>query len=304
VHRLQLGESGSFDPFAAVACALEAEDTPRTLLEQVKLAEDEAQGHGPTARVVGEVRRVLSALPGAQLAARFDQRLWLDLDGTSIELDLTRVVEVTRGESDAVLESAVQRLCAPLLREAAGGELPWLDARHAIVPRLVGPRFIEALPPSRGDLQLQRVGSELWEALVLRTKERARYVRAAEVRGWEAQGASPRAQALQNLARASERARFLQLDTPHGMLVVAETRDGLDAARVVLPGLHGVLSRALGPSFLVAVPHRDSLIACPSGPDALLTEFRRRVIAAFRAAPHAITSQVFSVDRPGTLREV
>lgn len=319
-HRLRLGDCGCFDPFAAVARALDAEDTPRTLLSEVQLAEAEADGRGPTARVVAAIRKQLEHLPTVRVAEHFDQRLWVEVDGERIELDLTRVVEASRDESPELLDAAVRRLCAPLWArhatdasqlaaqsdaqsQAVHGALPWAVARASIVPRLVGPRFVEALSPDRADLYLKQLGSEVWEALALRQKDRARFVRVGEFEAWSAEG-SPRAQALQNLARASERARFLQHDTAYGPLISAQSRDGLDAARLLLPGLYELLARALGPRVLVAVPHRDTLLACPLEPPALVHEFQRRVTAASRGTTHAISPRLFRLTAPCELEEL
>jgi uncharacterized protein YtpQ (UPF0354 family) len=298
-HRLRLGECGTFDPFAAVAHALDAEDTKRTLLAELKLAESEAEGLSPTARVVAEVRRALRETSAAQVTDHFDHTLWIESNGARIEIDLSRIVEVTRDESESVLRSAVSRLCASFSGDTArSSELPWSVARNLIFPRLVGPSFASAVPAESADLYLRQLGTEVWETLVLKTKERARYVRRVELTEWSKDGAAPKAQALENLARASERARFLEHDTPHGPLVIAESRDGLDAARLLLPGLHGLLSGALGSPFLVAIPHRDTLLAAPCEPAPLVEELKRRVRAAVRGAPHAISAQLWVIREP------
>jgi len=299
-HRLRLGECGTFDPFAAVAHALDADDTQRTLLAELKRAEDEARGASPTARAIAELHRVLGERPEARVLSHFEHTVWIELHGDRIELDLGRVVAVSRGEPEAVLRSAVARLCASLSDATPrSGELPWAVAERLIFPRLVGRAFASAVPAESARLQLEPIGSEVWETLVLRTRERARYIRRAEVAEWSKAGAAPRAQALQNLARASERARFLAHDTPYGPLVVAASSDGLDAARLLLPGLHDLLSRVLGSPFLVAVPHRDALLACPIEPPALVAELRKRAIAAARSAPHAISAQLWVVRGGG-----
>jgi hypothetical protein len=295
-HRLRLGPCGTFDPFAAVEHALDAEDAKRTLLAELKLAEREAEGRSPTARVVAEVRRVLADRPEARVLDHFDRTLWLEMHGARIEVDLGRIVDVTRDESEEVLRSAVSRLCASIGGDAdRSSELPWSVARNLIFPRLVGPSFASALPANSGGLYLQPVGTAVWETLVVKTRERARYVRRPELAEWAKEGASPRAQALHNLARASERARFLEHDTAYGPMVIAQTRDGLDAARLLLPGLGALLSQTLGSPFLVAVPHRDTLIAAPCEPPELVDELKRRVGAAFRGAPHAISEQLWKM---------
>jgi hypothetical protein len=296
-HRLRLGRHGYFDPFAAVSAALDAPDVRRALIESVKLAEAEAAGHGPIARVVAAVLRTLAQRPEVRVVGHFDCRLFLEVDDSSLELDLARVIEVSRDEPGSVLQHAVERLCASLVREQSP-VLSWPAARTRVFPRLVGPAFLNNLPSAR-ELHLTKLGDEVWMSLVLRFKDRARYVRQAEVDAWSEDGASPRTQALYNLAGSGERARFLQHATVHGPLVVAESRDGLDAARLLLPGLHEVLSATLGSPFIAAVPHRDTLLACPAEPAALVDELQARVEAALRSAPHAISRTLFLVSGPG-----
>jgi hypothetical protein len=144
----------------------------------------------------------------------------------------------------------------------------------------------------------------VWETLVLRFKDRARFVRSAEVESWRQLGAMPGRTSLHNLAQASGAARFLQHFTPHGPLVVAESRDGLDAARLFLPGLHDVLAPILGDQFLVSTPHRDTLLAAPASSAGLLAELQARTDAAVRGAPHAISSRLWLVKGPGRIQPV
>lgn len=298
-HRLRLGKHGFFDPFAAVAKALDASDTPRALLEAIRCAEAEAQGCGPTARVMKALCTRLGQQRHVTVLEHFDQRVWLDVDGARVEVDLGRVIAATSGESDGVLSHAVERLCSSLLQESSP-VLQLAAARAQLFPRLVGRAFVSTLPRPE-DLHLRQLGPDVWETLVLRFKERARFVRQLEVETWAADGGAPRTQALHNLARSSERARFLAHDTAHGPLVVAQSRDGLDAARLLLPGLHDVLSPALGKQFLVSTPHRDTLLAAPLDPPRLVAELRARTDSALRSAPHAISGQLWLVSAPGRL---
>ncbi|HEX7479276.1 MAG TPA: hypothetical protein VF331_15830 [Polyangiales bacterium] len=302
VHCLHVGAHGAIDPFACVTRVLEADDVRRAFIDEVAFAEAEACGKGPVARVVRELHQQLSQLPGAEVAERFDRKLWVQTQGTRIELDLTRVIDVTRGESDATVQSAVRRLVAALSPNEGDAALPWTAARERLFPRLVGPAFIEALGNRQG-VHLLRLTTEVWVTLVLRYKERARYVRQDEVDSWSRDGAAPRAQALHNLAHSCARARFLQHDTPHGAMVIAESRDGLDSARLLLPGLHTLLARELGSPFVVGVPHRDTLLACALGPSKLLATLQERVEEAALRAPHAIAHGLLLVSESGEIRD-
>jgi hypothetical protein len=248
----------------------------------------------------------LSELPHVHVLDQFDERMWLDVDGTRVELDLARVISSTQGESEALLGHAVDRLCSSLLREASP-LLTWEAARPLLFPRLLGKAFVDSLPDA-GDLHMRELAPDVWQALVLRFKDRARFVRRAEVETWWGSQAEhsqdsvrPDQHALANLARASEAARFLQHDTRQGPIVVAQSRDGLDAARLLLPGLYEVLAPALGPRFIVTTPHRDTLLACAVAPALLVAELRARTDAAVRGAPHAISPRLWLVKGPGQI---
>jgi hypothetical protein len=310
-HRLRLGTDGFFDPFAAVVSALNARDTPRALralIEAVKCAEDEAAGRGPVARVVRALRRVLEPIQHVRIIEHFDHLVWLDVGGSRTELDLSHVIESTAQAhaTDAVLTHSVERLCVPLM-EGAAPLLGWETARDLLMPRLVGRSFLNSVP-ALDDLYLVQLAPEVWETLVLRFNVRSRYVRRTEFEAWSAHPTGndrpidPRRQAIVNLAHASTEARFLEHDTPDGPLVVAQSRDNLDATRLLLPGLHDVLARTLGSPFLVATPHRDTLLASALGPAELVTELRARADAATRGARHAISKQLWVVSGPGQFR--
>ena len=199
-HRLHLGRHGTFDPFASMARVLEAEDVRRALLAEVALAEAEARGEGPMARVMREAEHQLQDLD-LRVVERWADKLWVDAHGQSIELDLGRVVEVTRGESLHTLQGAVRRVCSALRPDGTSLELPWEAARERIFPRLQGRAFVDALPQPQS-LHLLHLAREVWVTLVLRYEERARYVRVDEIEIWSKDGARPMAQALQNLAHA------------------------------------------------------------------------------------------------------
>ena len=312
-HRLRLGTDGFFDPFAAVVSALTARDTPRalrSLIDAVKCAEDEAAGRGPVARVVRALRRVLEPMQHVRILEHFDHRVWLDVAGSRTELDLSHVIESTAQShaTDAVLTHSVERLCGPLM-EGAAPVMAWEAVRDLLVPRLVGKSFIDSVPEP-ADLYLVQLapGIDVWETLALRFNVRSRYVRRAEFELWSAHSTGndrptdPRRQAIVNLAHASTSARLLEHATPHGPLIMAQSRDGLDATRLLLPGLHDVLARTLGSPFLVATPHRDTLLACALGPAKLVAELRTRADNAAFGARHTISKQLWVVSGPGQFR--
>jgi uncharacterized protein YtpQ (UPF0354 family) len=94
---------------------------------------------------------------------------------------------------------------------------------------------------------------------------------------------------------------LLRVEAEQGTLIVATTGDGLDASRVLLPGLHDVLAPELGSPFAVAIPHRDALLACSLDSRPALEALRERARHEGERAAHAITSDLLQVEAPGRL---
>jgi hypothetical protein len=220
--------------------------------------------------------------------------------GDEVELDLGRVVGATREIDDAAMAKAVERFLSllPGMRSQAGA---WEEARGSVLPRPVGPKLLAGLPNDSGLLlaPLLAQPAEVQLGFVLRGERRARYVQARDVAHWGVSSAQIRAAAIDNLARGSVRTKLVCTDTEHGPIVVAKSGDGLDAARVALPGLIDVLAPELGLPFAVAIPHRDALLACPLDAPAAVAHLERTARAQAARAPHAISAQVMTLDREG-----
>ncbi len=298
-HRVRLGRHGFFDPFGALEATLDADDPRATLAAAVRAAEAEARGEGPTSRVLVALERALGQRrPDLSIMDCYEAHVTLE---GGIELDVGRVVAATRDQGTAAVERAVDKLLTLLPGGGAATELTWDEARLRLLPRLAGDTFLARLDERAGEAVLFRdkVAHDVHVALLLDHGDRARYVREAELSAWGVTGAEARAVAVHNLAGRSNRARFARIDTEAGAMVVARSGDGLDAARLLLPGLHDVLAAELGSPSLATVPHRDTLLACaadaPAMRDALLA--RTRDDAA--RAPHRISDRLFLVGRTG-----
>jgi len=105
--------------------------------------------------------------------------------------------------------------------------------------------------------------------------------------------------ALNNLARRSRSACFARAETPEGTMVVAQSRDGWDSSRLLLPGLYEVLSADLDGPFAVAIPHRDQLLACSAIDVDTVEALKARAIDDARRAPHRISQRVFLLGKDG-----
>lgn len=301
VHRVRLGTHGFFDPFQAIETALAASSARGALVAEVARAEAEAAAQAGHGRVSLAFERVLSDVrPDLAIDDRFEGRVWLstldsasDLESAPVEVDLARVVALADGQSDASVESAVKKLVSML----PGGAAPELDRDDAVarlLPRVVGPAF-----DLRGALFSSPLPNGVRFCLTLAYDGRARFVRTDELGTWALPPEEAMRLSLENLARRSSRARFGKLDTIDGPVIFARTGDGLDSARIVLPGLVDVLGPELGEPFVAAVPHRDALLACRADAPRSLEAMMARVTEDHARAPHRISDKPFLVDRAG-----
>lgn len=298
-HRLVLGRRGFFDPFTAIDEALDAKRPSAELARRVAVAEAEAGGSGPISRLVLAFELELAEQrPDLQIEQQFE--LELTLTG-NVAVDLRRIAVSADDDPRSVRDAA--RKLATLLPGANGSPAtPWSEAKEILLPRIVSRAFLEEIERAHqelgGALASRPLVGDLHVALVLGYEGRARYVRADEVATWIVGAPGAHDQALANLARRSVSARFAEVLTDAGVLVVARSGDGLDAARLLLPGLFDVLSRVLDGPIVAGVPHRDTLVAT-SARGSALEVLRARIEDDAARAPHAISTSLFEVTAHG-----
>jgi hypothetical protein len=106
--------------------------------------------------------------------------------------------------------------------------------------------------------------------------------------------------AVANLVARSEavQAHAAPDETGEVCLVLFQSRDGYDAARLLLPTLHERLRTYLGSPFVAAVPSRDYLVCFRNEPE-LVQKLTTQIEADFRRMPHQITDQLFLVTADG-----
>ena len=198
------------------------------------------------------------------------------------------------------VRSALAEQVAEVEDAALRGGRDALDLTQPLLPRLLGPRFlaeVERRAHGRA-LHLVPVVHDVQLGLALSGPGRVRYVGASDLERWGLDPADARRAALANLARASAATRLLHVEGDQGVLVVARTGDGHDAARVLLPGLHDVLARELGSPFAAAIPHRDALFACSLRSENSLRLLRERALHEAGRVAHPISAELVVV-RPG-----
>jgi hypothetical protein len=294
VHRIRVGPRGSFDPFAAIERALEESPARAILIDEVARAEREASGRDGIGLAMTIFERVLSEKrPELEIRDRFERRIWI---GDDTEIDLGRAIDASGGQGERALEQAMAKLVS-MLPGGEGAELDRDEALERMLPRIVAPSLFAA---EGGDLFLRPLAGGIASiALVVAYQGRSRFLRTRELDGWGLGGEDAIRHAIARLAARSGRAKITPLPSEHGSMIALRSGDGLDSARLLLPGLHALLATELGSPFVVAIPHRDVLLGSAAHPDALRRELAERAETDARRAPHAITSSLFSISERG-----
>lgn len=297
-HRLELGEFGFFDPFGAIDAALDAERPSAELSRRIAAAEAEAGAEGPVARTVRAFVRALAASGvDAKVRSRFGAHLELD-DG--IEVDLSRFVAAAEDES-ADLDGSITRLVALLAAQRSGPVVPpYAEVAERLLPRIAPARFFAELDTTSGGARLARrpFVDDLHLALVLLAEGRLRFAREDEATSWAEEGHDVYARAIAALdARAIDtRLRPIAIESVEGL---RGTRpDGLAASLLLAPCVVTAFTRRLGPGFVVAIPHRDEIVAFPAEVD--LPALAAHVDDVFRRAPHGISPALFRAAPDGS----
>jgi hypothetical protein len=283
LHRLALGRAGFADPFAIVARLLAGEARARpALVREVLALEAEIAGEGPVSRVALAFEAELATVrPELRVVDRFEHTLVLS-DETEIDL------------SQAIAASGQHEAGSPALRRTAGklasmlpGSSPALAPEERLarlVPRLLGPSF-----PGGNGVHAVPLAGELRLGFTERHEGRARFLLERDVEGLALAHDELVRRALDNLARASLGVRVVE----EGPLLLVRSGDGLDSARLLLPGLVETFAPRLGEGFLAGVPHRDALWLARGG-DA--PSLRARTEDDFARAPHRISARLVRVE--------
>jgi hypothetical protein len=297
-HRVRLGRSGFFDPFAAIEGALDAEGARAALVSAVARAEHEARGTGGTGAAMLVFERFLGEQrPDLAIVDRFDRRVWLEgaAEIGRFEVDLGGAIDASDDQAPRALEQATSKIVS-MLPGGPGQVLDRDEAVSRLLPRIVSP---SEWGLTANGLFLWPMVNDVAVALMVAYDDRARYLRDREIEAWNLTRGDAVRMAVANLAARSDKTRFARVETEAGPLVVSRTGDGLDSARLLLPSMHDVLAPELGSSFLAAIPHRDALLACPKEPAAIRAALSARAEDDFRRAPHRITSALFEVSASG-----
>ncbi len=246
----------------------------------------------PFTEAVARILREFRPDASVQILAPFR----LSVDGRLMQLDnLHRMVDespdaasVVRGYLERVLEG-----------DSIGSTpIPLAVARGRIMPRIQPETLFETV-------DREQIAHVPWVngtviVFVIDMPEVTVSVSTEQMIGWGLQPDDLESIARRNLMRYRPRMEMQMISSKDGgRAAFVSLRDGYDAARILIEGLHAKLANDLGCNFLVATPARDVFLAISDGPSAFVDRVRERVTRDFQRMPYPITTDFFIVTRDG-----
>ena len=172
-------------------------------------------------------------------------------------------------------------------------------ARHKIRPQIMPPEYARQAP-----LVSFPFGQTLAFGIVLDSEKGYLYLKPEDALRWNKSDRELLDIAVANLDEASRKMQMQSSDNDEAKWIGIETKDGFDAARILIPKLREFLAGRLGSPFRFAVPNRDFLICWNAGAAIRFANFTASKIQKdFETQPYPLSPRVFEMTTEGTITE-
>lgn len=177
--------------------------------------------------------------------------------------------------------------------------MAWNEARSMVMPQLMPEEFLTKL-----DLASFEFGGDVVIGLVIDSEKAYSYVTADDLARWDIDKESVYASALANLDGRSLDLEATVIPGENGLIVV-NTLDSFDAARILLPRLQGKFAEILGSPFNFGVPNRDFLICWSrAGDDEFQNSMRTQIAHDCEERPYPLSPFAFEASEDGSIEQL
>lgn len=172
-------------------------------------------------------------------------------------------------------------------------------ASRKLRPQIMPPEYAQQVP-----IVSFPFGRTLAIGIVLDSDKGYLYLKREDALRWNKSERELLDIATTNLDEASRKMQMQSSDSEEAKWVGIETKDGFDAARILIPKLREFLAGRLGSPFCFAVPNRDFLICWSIGASTRFSDFTTsKVRKDFENQPYPLSPHVFEVTADGTITE-
>lgn len=102
--------------------------------------------------------------------------------------------------------------------------------------------------------------------------------------------------ALANLARKTANTGYVVGGEGGRTMLISQTRDSYDAARILLPDLQAQAAQYLGGRLLFGIPNRDCLIMLSDQDAELVADIAAQVARDYESQPHPLSPRLYAVE--------
>jgi hypothetical protein len=172
--------------------------------------------------------------------------------------------------------------------DVVGEDSPaWSIIEPRLRPQIMPVEFIDQAPIVHLPL-----GDDVLIGIVLDSDAGYSYVRADDAALWGRTAAELFETAIANLSEASKQLPMAMFPEPN-LAIVIETKDGYDAARLLLPGIREFAAEKLGEPFFAGIPNRDFLIMWSrDASDEFQTFCRQKIGEDFGEQDHPLSPRI------------
>jgi uncharacterized protein YtpQ (UPF0354 family) len=193
-------------------------------------------------------------------------------------------------ERDAHIREHVWRILEALQLSQDANTPEWEEARGKL--RL---QFMRTENSLSAPVITFPFGGDVVVAIAIDMTDAYSYVSPANLQQWKVWEQEAYEQALSNLDDASAGIQLHATDVPQRLLAI-QTRDGYDAARLLLPDMRKLAVEHLDELCYAAIPNRDFLIMWSrSNSEEFHTQVRAQIRQDSENQPYPLTSTIFIV---------
>ncbi len=102
--------------------------------------------------------------------------------------------------------------------------------------------------------------------------------------------------ALENLARKASQTGFMMAGEPPRLLIISQSRDSYDAARILLPDLQEQIAAHVPGRLLFGIPNRDFLVMLGDEDPEFVREIAANVRNDYQGQPYPLSPKLYRVE--------
>lgn len=146
------------------------------------------------------------------------------------------------------------------------------------------------------------LGDEVIIGIAIDDEKSYRYVTDKDLESWKVSDDEVYQTALENL---SEKSKGIEMMVVPNNLIIVNTLDSFDAARILLPELRKFFTENLGTPFYFGIPNRDFLICFSADADEEMQQnIRNQIKSDVGERPYPLSKHTFIVDGKNEIKQL